>query len=131
MVDNHTHDADGNVIVADAPTEVEIIEAPETVSNDVEIAKINADKEIQLAKIAARQVEPDLEVALAAALAEIEALKLAMTPPEPAVEESPAPIVLEAPEPSESQEEASLPEPEIGQEHQDHKKHKPVGLGVW
>jgi hypothetical protein len=126
-MEDHVHGDDGHVVVADAP-DIEIIEAPSTSSDDVRIAEIQAEKEIALAKLQLKAVEPDLEIALAAALAEIEALKLAMAPPEP------APIVIEAPEVaepvSEPVEQESLPEPEDVTEHQEHKR-KSVGLGMW
>ena len=114
MIEDHTHDIDGHVIITEpSPAETEL-EATEVVTDaSVEIARIEAEKEITLAKIAAKTVEPDLEAQLAAAEAELETLRAIVSPPAPEMEDSPAPVVVVADEPTESDTEPeSLPEPE-------------------
>jgi hypothetical protein len=128
-MDEHRHAGDGSVI--EVPVAAEHVAETEVVATaEVEVARINADKEIRLAQIQARQVEPDLEMQLAAALGELEALKLAMQPAvvETAPEPAPAPVAIVndvAPEP------ASLPVPEAEHHEREHKKPSGGGLGFW
>jgi hypothetical protein len=115
MIEEHSHDIDGHVIISEpSPAETEL-EATEAVTDaSVEIARIEAEKEITLAKIAAKELPNDLEAELAAAQAELATLRAIVSPPPPEVEESPAPIVVVDDSASEDQggELESLPEPE-------------------
>ena len=133
MTENHRHDpVTGDVYIEGDTAEAELA-ATEVVSDaSVEIARIEAEKEITLAKIAAKQVEPDLEMQLAAALAELDALRAIVSPPEPEPVEMPAPVVVvddSGPEDATAMDE-SLPVPEAETEHQEPRR-KSVGLGMW
>lgn len=68
-MEDHRHGEDGSVIVVPV-TEPEVIEAEALAEASVEVARIEADRDVTLAKLAARTVEPDLEAQLAAALAQ-------------------------------------------------------------
>lgn len=107
-MDDHTHDPETGAMV-EIPVAVEhVAEVEIAASADVEIARISAERDITLAKIAAREVPRDLEAELAAALGELEMMKSASMPetvPQSAVEatQAPGPVVvladsLEAPE---------------------------------
>jgi hypothetical protein len=124
-MDNHYHDETGAMVLVEPSPAAEDLAATEAVTSaEVEIARINADKEIALAKLANRQVEPELEAQLAAALAELDALRALVAPPEPEPEPEPVVIVQEpeaAPEPAED----SLPAPEPVEDH------KPVKKNPW
>lgn len=88
---------------AEGPAEdVTIVEAPEVNSAEVEIAKINADRDIRIARIGAGVVESEAVVELAHAEGVAEGLETAVAPPEPPPAE---PVVVvdnndEEPEPS-------------------------------
>jgi hypothetical protein len=131
-VEDHRHADDGSVIEVVASAEEHVAETEVVASADVEVARINAERDIALARIQAREVPRDLEAELAAALAELDALKIAMQPPvaeiPPEVPAAPVAIVNEvAPEP-----EPSLPEPE--HHHEEPKPRKSSGsggLGFW
>jgi chemosensory pili system protein ChpA (sensor histidine kinase/response regulator) len=81
-------------------------EVPEAVTDAaVEIARIDADRDIQTAKIYAKGNDEDTAALLAAMAARIEILEAERTPPEP----EPEPVVIVADPPPEPE-----PEPEPG-----------------
>jgi hypothetical protein len=129
VTEDHRHAGDGSVI--EVPVAAEHVAETELVASaEVEVARIQAERDIALARIAAREVPRDMEAELAAALAELDALKTAM---QPAVVETPEPppapvaIVNEvAPEP-----EPSLPEPEPEHHEDKPRKSSSSGLGFW
>jgi hypothetical protein len=127
-VEDHRHAEDGSVI--EVPVAVEHVAETEVIASaEVEVARINAERDIALARIAAREVPRDMEAELAAALGEVEALKLALAPPVVEAPPAPAPVAIVnevQPEP-----EPSLPEP-AHHEHEDRpKKPSSGGLGFW
>jgi hypothetical protein len=79
VTEDHRHAEDGSVIeipvAAEHVAETEVVAAAE-----VERARIEAERDIAVAKIEHKSADTDTEIALAAALAEIEALKLALNP---------------------------------------------------
>lgn len=123
-MDNHTHDLDtGEMILAEPAPVVEVTEAA------VKIAQIESDRDIALAKIAAKQIDPDLEAENAAMRAELETLRALVAPPEPAPEPEPVVVVADPQDEPESEPD-SLPEPELVPDEPEPSR-KPVGLGVW
>jgi hypothetical protein len=92
----------GNPVEHETPVEAEAESVAEVVSADVEIARINADKEIKLAQIGARVEEHVSEVDQAADLAHAEGVAEGMaeviTPPEPETPESPVIVVEDNPD---------------------------------
>lgn len=74
------------------------IEVAELTDSAVEIARINADRDVQLAKIARTQLDNDERAELDALRLEVSTLRGLLEPPEP---EPPAevPIVVTEPEP--------------------------------
>jgi hypothetical protein len=114
-MENHTHGIDGNVIISEPSPDEAQLEAVETVSSaEVEIARIQSDRDIALAKIAAKTVEPDLEAELAAAQAELETLRAIVNPPTPEpVDQAPVVVVADGDgQGDEDDEEPSLESPE-------------------
>jgi hypothetical protein len=93
-MEDHAHDIDGHVIISEpSPVEAELVAAEVVTDASVRIAEIEADKEITLAKIAAKMIDPELEAQLAAAMAELETLRAIVNPPAPEPTE-PAPVVV-------------------------------------
>jgi hypothetical protein len=128
-MEDHRHAEDGSVIVVPV-ADPEVAEAGALAEASVEVARIQADRDVQLAKIEARSVEPDLEAQLAAALAEVDALRTQLAPPaveQPAPVE--VPVIVDAPvqveQPDQSPPMASQGEPESAPAK------KRVGLGMW
>jgi hypothetical protein len=80
MLEDHVHGEDGHIQpeVAAAEAEVEAVEV-EAVA-DVQIAQIQSDTAIALAKIDARQEPTELELELVALRAEVEALRNPVPP---------------------------------------------------
>lgn len=133
MIEQHSHGPDGEVILIAAP-EPDVSPAEAIASADVQVAQINADRDIALAKIAAKTVEPDLEMQLAAALAEIEALRTQLAPPEPVVVDTPpAPVAVIQDVEAGPDPEPEMPmisdQPETSEPSQPSKKR--LGLGMW
>jgi hypothetical protein len=128
-MDDHRHDPQTGEIVAVPVADEHVAEVEVTASAEVEVARINAERDVKLAQIAAREVPRDLEAELAAALGELDALKTAMQPAVVEAPPAPAPVAIVndvAPEP-----EPSLPEP-AHHEHEDRpKKPSSGGLGFW
>lgn len=114
----------------------EISPEERAIRDAVEIARINADRDIQIARLQARQQREELETAehvaeteaeaeVGAAFAEAEVL--ATTLEAGVTEEEPAPVIVDAP--AEEPEDDMVP-PEA--EHEEHREgRKRVGLGVW
>jgi hypothetical protein len=76
MIEPHSHDADGHVIISEPSlVEVEADVAESAVRADVEVARIDADKEITLAKIAAKTVEATEESRVSQLEAELRGMK--------------------------------------------------------
>ena len=97
-MEDHAHDIDGHVIISEPSPAAEELAAAEVVTDaSVRIAEIEADKEITLAKIAAKMIDPELEAELAAAHAELETLRAIVSPPTPEPTET-APVVVVADE---------------------------------
>lgn len=102
-------DAEPDIVVEEATDLEPVADAA------VEVARIEADRDVTIAKIEHRAVDSEMELALAALQAENEALRAQLAPPEP--EE--IPVVVEAspepdPEPDSAPpvvEETSTPEP--------------------
>jgi hypothetical protein len=114
-------------------TAAPVIETAEITSAEVEIARINADKEIRLAKIQAGMIESEaiVEAAVEAAHAEGEAAGLReATAPEPVPEPEPV-VVVDAP----AEPEADIPAPPVAGHDEDHEDREPRkqsrGLGMW
>jgi hypothetical protein len=93
-----------------------IVEAEHTEKPDVEIARIQADRDIKLARITAGVVDIERDVELAAAEAKAGVLGEIVSPPEA----EPEVVVLDEPEPEsvpEPEPEGALPEVEESHEH--------------
>jgi hypothetical protein len=134
-MENHTHDQDGNVVLLDnhqAEAEAEVISADLLTSAEVEIAKIQAEKEITLARIAAKTDESYFQSEIEALKAEIVGMReaLALTTPEPVQEPAPeqAPVIVVNDNDNESDDETIQPAPEP--EPAPRKKSR-GGIGVW
>jgi hypothetical protein len=80
---------------AETEAETPVIIDDRVNSAEVEIARINADKEIRLARIAAGMVDAERDQELAHERGKAEALEQIVTPPEP--EPEPEPIDIIAP----------------------------------
>ena len=79
MIEPHTHDEHGNVVTVEpSPAEIDAEVAESAVRADVEVARIEADKEITLAKIASRTVEATEESRVAQLEAELRGIKDAL-----------------------------------------------------
>jgi hypothetical protein len=88
---------DGTIEVAPEP---EPVPAETTSANDVEIAKVEADAVVQLAKIDAKTEESEDKQRIAELEGEVRGLRetiAALTPPEPPP--PPAPVIVGPPEP--------------------------------
>jgi hypothetical protein len=126
-MNNHTHHPDtGEMILAEPEPIAEITEA------SVKIAEIEANRDIQLAKINKGLQEELAETDIEVLRAENNALReqLAMLAPEP--EPEPEPVVIVADSEPESQEEVpeSLPLPELDVQAEEPAP-KRAGLGMW
>ena len=132
---DHSHDADGRVIVS-APSEsnAEVEQVAEVAKSEVEIARIEAERDVTIAKVEAKVEEASFDSEVEALRAELsgvkEALRLLQGPP---VEEQPvpdpapsAPVVVQA------DVDQSVPEPPPHEEeHHEERRSKPRGLGAW
>jgi hypothetical protein len=111
---------------AEAEAVAEVVETAEVVSADVEIARINADRDVTLAKIGARVEEHvsdvDQAAELAAAEATAEALEEIVSPPEP--EPSETPVVVVESEPTEEAPDSPVP---AAEEISEPSESKPAG----
>lgn len=92
-------DPEPEVVVEEAPDLEPVADAA------VEIARIEADKEVTITKIQHRALDDELAVELAALRAENETLRAQLAPPEP--EE--VPVVVEAPAEPEAEPESAPP----------------------
>lgn len=90
---------------------------------EVEVARLNADRDIAVAKIQAGIIKDEVVVEAVVAEAEAEAVAETLAPPEP----EPAPIVIE--DAGESEPEPTDIPPAEDEPHQ-RQPHK-VGLGMW
>jgi hypothetical protein len=129
-MDDHQHGIDGHVLVVDQPdSEAEVVEVAVTASADVEIEKIRADKEVAIARIAARAEEAHDETEVEILRGEIRAMKetLALLVPQPDPEPEPEPIVI--PEPVDAAPDPTDLPPAEDQPH--HRQQHKVGLGMW
>jgi hypothetical protein len=84
------------------PEPVVIEEAPDTepiADAAVEIARIEADKEVTITKIQHRAIDDELAVELAALRAENESMRAQLAPPDPEPVEIPVEVADPAPEP--------------------------------
>jgi hypothetical protein len=95
MTEDHRHDPETGAVVALTESAEHVAETEVVASAEVEVARIQAERDIALAKIAAREIPRDLEAELAAALAENELLRAAKMPAPDA--EVDAPEVADAP----------------------------------
>lgn len=130
-MEQHTHGPDGFMIVTEEPAAIETVveaEATETVAEaSVEIARIEADRDVELAKESTKQTGVYASEELATLQGEVRALRElvdALKPPEP--EPAPAPIVVEPPVPVE---EITEPVPPVVENKPAVKK--PGGLSWW
>lgn len=128
-MENHRHGEDGSIIFEEPSPVEEVTEAA------VRIAQIEAERDVTLAKIQAKMVDPELEAENAALRAELETLRAIVSPPAPEVDPEPVVIVQAddvAPEADVevSEDEETLPEPELVPEETPSKR-KSVGLGMW
>lgn len=125
--------------VADEIEHEPAAEVEQIVNADVEIARINADKEIQLAKINAKVTENVIEVEqaveLAAAEAKADALEEAMQPDPPDASVAPQVTILSEPDAGDGSEDtlalpaASGSAPESPGDHEEGKPKRPSGYG--
>lgn len=108
MVEQHTHGPDGTVILLSEPEAAEVVEAvadveaTEAVADaSVEVARIEAERDVAIAKEQTKQSGVYASEELAALQGEVRALREivdALKPPEPEpAPEPPAPVVVEAP----------------------------------
>jgi hypothetical protein len=97
---------------------------------EVEIAKITADKEIKLAKIAAGTFKEEMESELESLRAELRGFKegIDAVAPEPEPVEQPAPVIIDAPDEPVDQ---LPPPPEDTEEHHERKSKSNMSLGMW
>ena len=116
---------------AEAEAIAEVAAVEEVSRADVEIARINADRDIRLARINAGVLdqERDAELAHAEGKAEgvVETLETLAPDPEP------APVVVEADPEPEPELVPEVPAPPVDDDHQDHEPRPPKsrGLGMW
>ncbi len=129
---DHTHGPDGTIIWAETP-EPEAVEAEavETVADaEVEIAKIQADTEVKLAKEATKREEMWQESRVAELEGEMkgmrEILDKLMPEPEPEPEPAPAPIVVPEPEAA-----PAVEPPPVAEEKPNAGKRKSGGMFSW
>lgn len=126
---NCGHPQDGSIA---AP-----VEAPE--SDEVRIARINADRDVKVAQLAARQerdwnesretiAETEAEAAVEVAVAEAEVIGAIINAEtaEPEAEPDPEPVVVEAFEPEVEESDA----PPVVEDHEPSER-RPRGLGFW
>jgi len=110
----------------------------EAASAEVQIERIRADKEIEIAKIAARQdrdwnetrvevAEVEAEAEVAAAVAEAEVIGAAI---EAGIEPQPEPVIIDAPEAIADDAPDDAP-PEAGGSEPPAATRKTIGLGAW
>jgi len=129
----HRHDSDtGEVILAEVtapdPGEAEAralaAAAEAQAAAQVEVARIEGDTAVQLAKVGRSTLEDEERIELEALRVEVGALRDQLAPPEP------APIELSAPEPVDDGPPADAPPEVEGSEPPAERKSK-VGLGMW
>lgn len=126
---NCGHPQDGSIA---APAEV-----PE--SDEVRIARINADRDVKVAQLAAKQerewnesreviAETEAEAAVEVAVAEAEVIGAIINAEtaEPEADPAPEPVVIEAIDPAPEESDA----PPIVEDHEPVSR-KPRGLGMW
>jgi hypothetical protein len=112
--------------------------APEE-SDEVKIARINREADVQIAKVAARQDRAELETAEAiaeteagaaveVAVAEAELLGAAI---EGGIEEQPEPVIIDAPEAVAEEEPEDAPPPAAEGSEPPAPARKTIGLGAW
>lgn len=126
-MDNHTHDEFGNMVLMEPEPELEPTEAA------VQIAQIQADRDVALAKInkglEENLAETDLDVLRAenrVLREQLEAFQAPPIEPEPEI----VPVIIDAPD-SEPEATDTLTEPEATDIIDAEPKRKPVGLGMW
>jgi hypothetical protein len=109
MTEDHRHNPETGEVIAVEQAPEHVAETEVEASAAVEIARLNAERDVQIAKLETKAVDRDLEAELTAALAEIELLKAAKMPvadAETAPDATAAPTVVvadsPAPEPAES-----------------------------
>lgn len=120
----------GNAVADIAQSEEHVAETEIAASADVQIARINADRDIQLAKIAQRMNDSDNQADLVAAevAAEVQSDVIDQLTPDP--EPAPEPVVIVNNDDAEPAEDPTeLP---VAEEHSEPAESKTrVGLGVW
>lgn len=92
----------------DPEPEIVIEEAPDTepvAAAEVEVARIEADRDVTIARIENRVLDDELMVRVAALEAENEALRAQLAPPEP----EPVPVVVSEPAPDPGPDPGSVP----------------------
>jgi hypothetical protein len=98
-MEQHTHAEDGTVVLIDEA--VAEVEATEVVAEaSVEVARIEAERDIAIAKEGTKQNAQSLQEELLELRGMVEGLQAslsALAPPEPEPEPAPAPVVVEAP----------------------------------
>jgi hypothetical protein len=132
-MEDHVHGPDGHVVISEPSPAAEEAEAVEEVAHaEVEIARIEADRDVAVAKIAAKTEEAHDETEVEALRAEIrgmrEILNQLMPPPPPEPEPMPEPEPIVIAQQDNGPDVAPPPEKE---EHREPKKQKPKGLGLW
>jgi hypothetical protein len=108
---NHDHEQEAPVVVETGPDPAPIV------AGDVEIARINADRDIRLARISKGIADEEAAVELAAVRAERDALMAQLAPPEP----EPVVVAMDDPAPAEP-ETVPTPDPEPAHEPRQSKR---------
>jgi hypothetical protein len=80
MTEDHRHNPETGEVIAVEQAPEHVAETEVEASAAVEIARLNAERDVQIAKLETKAVDRDLEAELTAALAEIELLKAAKMP---------------------------------------------------
>lgn len=120
---------DHHAEVVEDESPVTVVEAESVTDKDVEIAKINAKRDVDLARISAGMIDHDRDVQAARVEGKAEALEQVIEPPEPEPEPEPEPVIIDAPDTDTGIDDSEEPPP--ADDHSPHEPKKSRGLGFW
>jgi hypothetical protein len=134
-MEDHIHGPDGHPLPSNH-VEAEVAETEADANAAVQIAEIEAARDVEVTRLETRAVDTELLARIAGLEAELAALKASRMPADATPEPDVVPVVIESANPADAlsdapeDDEGELP-PSDHSEHGEHPHKKKIGLGVW